>query len=499
MSDYAKTGFSRVFLIDGGARPDHAPVYQACMKGGGVSKSWGDLTSIECPSQIQYDQFTEVDAIKGAEERATMDLMGRYLADVASELLRIGNIGCGVDVQIHFGKCTDPTDFNTFTKAVVLENAYLSSWSTDDLGAMSSDERNPVTETGSISAPEVYEVLRLSLSKVAASIVTNEVLDVVICDQVACGECEDDSSGCQHIYTVTRQAGGSPGTPPDIVFTVDGSNWYADDIDSLGAAEDPSAVGCVGDYVVVVSNDSGSAHYALKSEVNDVDYDETWTEIATGFVGAPNDCHRATGGRYLYVCGDSGYVYRTDDITGGVTALDAGVATTENLNAIFAFSDDFVVAVGNDGAVIYTEDGVTWALANTAPVGAGTNLNCVAVQSETVWFVGTSVGTLYYTVDKAASWTLKGFPGSGAGVVYDIAFANASVGYLAHATVTPAGRILRTYDGGYSWQILPEGSGTIPANDRINALAACIYDENFVVGVGLADDASDGVIVLGRD
>jgi len=497
MTDYAKTGFSRVFLIDGGARPDHAPEYQGCMKAGGVSKSWGDLTSIECPSEIQYDSYVEVDTIKGAEERATMDLMGRYLADVASELLRIGNLGCGVDAQVHFGKCTDPTDFNTFTKAVVMEGAYISDWSTDDLGAMESGERNPVTETGSISSKDVYEILQLAFTQAAASIVTNEVVDVVICDQVACGECDEDSSGCQHIYAVTKQAGGSPGTPPDIVFTVDGSNWYADDIDSLGAAEDPSAVACVGDYVVVVSNDSGSAHYALKSEVDDVDYDETWTEIATGFVGAPNDCHRAVGGRFLYVVGDSGYIYRTDDITGGVTVLDAGVATTQNLNRVYALSDEFVVAVGNNDTVVYTEDGVSWGTV-TGPL-AGATLSAVLVQSETVWFVGSTAGNLYYTVDKAANWTAKGFPGSGAGSVYDVVSANMSVLYLAHATTAPAGRILRSYDGGYSWNILPEGTGTITANDRINRLAACIYDENFVVGVGLADDGADGVIVVGQD
>ena len=497
MTDYAKTGFSRVFLIDGGARPDHAPEYQGCMKAGGVSKSWGDLTSIECPSEIQYDSYVEVDTIKGAEERATMDLMGRYLADVASELLRIGNLGCGVDAQVHFGKCTDPTDFNTFTKAVVMEGAYISDWSTDDLGAMESGERNPVTETGSISSKDVYEILQLAFTQAAASIVTNEVIDVVICDQVACGECDEDSSGCQHIYAVTKQAGGSPGTPPDIVFTVDGSNWYADDIDSLGAAEDPSAVACVGDYVVVISNDSGSAHYALKSEVDDVDYDETWTEIATGFVGAPNDCHRAVGGRFLYVVGDSGYIYRTDDITGGVNVLDAGVATTQNLNRVYALSDEFVVAVGNNDTVVYTEDGVSWGTV-TGPL-AGATLSAVLVQSETVWFVGSTAGNLYYTVDKAANWTAKGFPGSGAGSVYDVVSANMSVLYLAHATTAPAGRILRSYDGGYSWNILPEGTGTITANDRINRLAACIYDENFVVGVGLADDGADGVIVVGQD
>lgn len=498
MTDYAKTGFSRVFLVEGGARPDHAPKYQGCMKAGGISKSWGDLTSIECPSEIQYDSYVEVDTIKGAEERATMDLMGRYLADVASELLRIGNIGCGVDAQVHIGKCTDPTLFNTFTKAVVLEGAFISDWSTDDLGAIESGERNPVTETGSISSKDVYEILQLVLAEAGASIVTNEVLDVVVCDQVACGECDEDSSGCQHIYAITSAAGGSPGTPADIVHTADGSNWYADDIDTLGAAEDPSAIDCVGDYVVVVSNASGSAHYALKTEVDDVDLDEDWTEVATGFVGAPNDCHRAIGGRYLYVVGDSGYIYRTDDITAGVTVLDAGVATTDNLNRVYALSDLFVVAVGDNGATIYTEDGTSWT-AVTGAVGVGTNLLAVTVQSEVTWFVGTNTGLLYYTVDKAANWTAKGFPGSGSGTVHDIVFTNMSVGYLAHATTTPAGRILRTYDGGYSWTILPEGTGSIAANDRIVRLAPCIYDPNFVVGVGLDDDASDGVIVVGRD
>ncbi|RPJ40040.1 MAG: hypothetical protein EHM35_00090 [Planctomycetaceae bacterium] len=499
MTQAAKTGYSRVFLTDGGAGPHHAPVYQAYMKAGGASKSYGDVTSIEAPSSIQYDSFIEIDTIKGAEERATMDLMSRYLMDLASEMLRIAELGCGVDIQIHFGACTDPTAFNTFKKSFVMENAYFSNWSTDDLGAIESGDRNPVMETGSISAKIIYEILQLSVLEVAGSIVTNEVVDVTICDQVACGECDETSTGCQHIYAITTAAGGSPGTAADIVHTIDGANWYADDIDSLGAAEAPNAVACLGDYVVVVSNDSGSAHYALKDEVDDVDFDEDWTEIATGFVGAPNDEYRAIGGRYLYVVGDSGYVYRTDDITAGVTVLDAGVATVEHLNAVHMLSDTFGVAVGNNGAIVYTEDGLAWGEPSTSPAGVGTHFSCVWVVSETVWFVGTTAGTLYYTKDKAANWTVKGFPGSGAGAVHDIFFSSTAVGYLAHATATPAGRILRTYDGGYSWNILPEGTGTIPANDRINAVVGCIFDVNFVVGVGLADNAVDGIIVKGSD
>lgn len=498
MADYAKTGFSRVFLIDGGARPDHAPIYQSCLRAGGISKGFGDITTIYCPSPVAYDQFVEVDSYRGAAERATTSLMGRYLADTASALLRIAEQGCGADVHIHIGKCTDPTKFNTYTKAVVLEGAYISSWSTDELGALSPDERNMVGETAELSATTVYEVLPLSFGEVASSVVTNEVLDVVICDSVACGECEEISTGCQKIYAITKAEGGSGGTAPDVVFTINGSTWFATDIDELSSAQDPSGIACLGDYVCVVSNAAGSLCYTAKADLDGTGVPADWSEITTGFVGAPNDCFRAVGGIYMYVCGDTGYIYRTSDPTAGVTVLDAGAATTENLNAIMMFSDAFGVTVGANGAVAYTADGVSWT-GITGPVGAGTNLTSVWCISETVWFVGTSAGTLYYTVDKGASWTIKGFPGSGTGVVHDIAFASTAVGYLSHATVAPLGRILRTSDGGYSWNVLPEGTGSMADNDRFNALAACPADVNFVVGVGLGANGADGIIVAGAD
>ena len=39
----------------------------------------------------------------------------------------------------------------------------------------------------------------------------------------------------------------------------------------------------------------------------------------------------------------------------------------------------------------------------------------------------------------------------------------------------------------------------MPANDRINALAACTADVNMVVGVGLGANGVDGIIVVGAD
>ncbi|KKK92607.1 hypothetical protein LCGC14_2701210, partial [marine sediment metagenome] len=78
-------------------------------------------------------------------------------------------------------------------------------------------------------------------------------------------------------------------------------------------------------------------------------------------------------------------------------------------------------------------------------------------------------------------------------------FATPSVGFMAHDTATPAGRILRTIDGGFSWYVVPEGNTSVPANDKFNMLAPCINDPNVMWGGGLADNGTDGMLVKGSD
>jgi photosystem II stability/assembly factor-like uncharacterized protein len=174
----------------------------------------------------------------------------------------------------------------------------------------------------------------------------------------------------------------------------------------------------------------------------------------------------------------------------------SGSLTTQNLNAIHGLDELNVVAVGNSNAVLVTTNGGdTWSLVIGPAVGIA--LNAIWMRTEEEWFVGTANGRLYYTRDAGLTWTERTFPGSGAGQVRDIQFATPTVGYMAHDTAVPAGRILRTIDGGHSWYVLPENIGSIPANDRINALSACGEDVNIVYGAGLADDAIDGVIIKG--
>ncbi len=496
--EITKTGNSRVFLIEGRAAPNHVPAYKSCLRAGALSQGFGDIERIECPDPHNYGKFIEMGEIRGATERPTTSLEGRYPLNSKSDLLRLARQGCAMDVQIHFGSCTDPSVFNKFEKILVFENATITNYTTEDLGALASGDNAVINETGDLSGKDVYEILPISYASRASSIITLEILDVVVCDSVSCGECASLSDGCQKIFAISGAAGGSAGTPPDIIYSLDkGATWYAHDIDSLLTAEAPSEIECLGDYIVVVSNASGSLHYALKSEFDGVT-DPSWTEVATGFVATGEPSAIWSTGSYAFIVGDLGYVYGTSDPTAGVTVLDAGAATVDNLLAVHGLSDSFAVAVGNNGAVIFTNDGESWTAAATRPVGVGVNLNTVWVKSEDEWWVGSSNGRVYYTLNGGTTWTEKTFSGSGAGVVYSIVFPTASEGFISHSTATPRARILRSYDGGQSWVLTPEESGSsMPLADRINALAFCEEDANFVVGVGLADDGTDGFIVVG--
>lgn len=493
----AQSGQSRVFILEGRARADHKPTYMTTLKAGSPSQSFGDVEKIEIPHPTQYDKFLEAGKIRGAEENVTITLTGRYARDVKSELLRMAKALCPVDVQINFGACKDPTAYNVFDKKIILEDAVLTNWGAEDLGALGSDERAKIDENVDVSAREIYEIVELTLGEKAGSVVTNEVVDITICDSASCGDCDEESSGCDKFFAVSLSAGGSPGTPADVVFSLDeGVSWDAHDIESLGASNNPDGIECLGSYLFVVSEDSESLHYALKSEF-DGSTDPDFTEVTTGFVAGGGPRAVDVGSAKAFIVGAGGYIYSTEDPTAGVTVLDAGTIYTDNYNDVSAFSDEFAVAVGDNGRIVKTENGTLWTSVTPSPVGAGVHFNAILVLSENTWLIGSAAGVLYYTVNGGTSFTTKAFPGSGAGVIRDIVSATESVLFMAHDTAAPAGRILRSINGGYDWYVLPEGSGVIPANDRVNAIAACPSNADLFAGVGLADDAADGFVVLG--
>jgi len=498
--DVFTNSFSRTWLIDGRARPDHAPEYFSTLKMTSITKNFGGVNPIYDPDESQYGQFDEVGEYRDAEERPSTSLMGHYAQNLKSRMLELGEKSCAFDVQLHIGKCQNPRLFDDFEKILIWEKVILESYETEDMGSLQPDEQGKVDETGTISARRMYEFVPLAFASRDPSVVTNELIDVIVCDSRQCGECGDQSDGCQKIMAISKAAGGSAGTPADVVYSLDGGmTWYADDVDTLGVAVDPTAIACVGSYVVVVANtNDDEMHIALISEFDGAT-DPEFTQIDTGFVngGAPRDIYSL--GNVAYLVGEGGYIYKTDDPASGVTVLDAGAATISPLNAVHMLSEDFGVAVGNDG-VIVTLNGDLASAIDTSPVAIGTDINAVYVKSETEWFIGDSAGVFQYTLDGGVTWTVITLPSStGITAITDITMSSESVLYVS-VTRSGKGEIYISVNGGYSFIRAPRNqANAMPNNDQINAIAACEFDVDFVVGVGLASDGADGFIVVGSD
>lgn len=496
MRDHVLTGNSRVFLIEDRAGPANPPSYEDNAMAGAVSWPQGDVTIIRKPAPGRYNQFVSIGKFSGEPGVPELPLTLRY-TDLLSKMLRIARKGCDSDVQVHFGACEDPRDFDRgWAKIAILEAARPTTYGTSDLGTLEPEGRAPINEEVPMQGEDYYEVVPITFAEKAASLVTREILDIHVCDTEACGECGTTSDGCQKIFALSGEVDASPGLPPAVLYSSDGGDtWASSTVSALSPAEEADAIDCVGNNLVVISQDAVSLVYADITDL--LAGTPTWAEVTTGFSasGAPRRI-ASVSAVHTWIVGAGGYIYFTADPTSGVSVQDAGVATTQVLNAIHAIDEFTAVAVGVSNAIVYTNNGGDTWQAITGPA-VGVTLNTVWMKSALEWFVGTATGLLYYTRDGGATWTAKGFPGSGTGVVRDIRFYSNSVGYMAHDAATPRGRILRSVNGGYTWYVLPEESGfTLPLNDRINKIAVCA-DANTIFGAGLGDNATDGIIVKG--
>ena len=109
-----------------------------------------------------------------------------------------------------------------------------------------------------------------------------------------------------------------------------------------------------------------------------------------------------------------------------------------------------------------------------------------------VW-VGLDDGTVYYSNDWGATWTARALPttltNTGDGMFID-EFCGFVVGYSGAGNGYPT--MLRTFDGGYSWESYVHGTAFNAAVEYfgMNALWVCSYNEVHAVGEQLAGGSS---------
>ena len=493
--DTMKAGESRVWHFPDGPGPGKTKEFLGRAKIGDPTYNFGDVEPIQAPDPLRYNEFENIDEIQGARENPTASIMARYPRADLSTLLAAGRKRCKVGVQAHMGKCQNPQDFNHgWDKIVFFPDAKYTSWSAENFGALASDEQAASNETGELSASDLYEGKRLTFGEQCESEISREIIAVRVCDQAECGDCDEPSDGCSKVFAVQLGAGATPGNLPSVVYSSDGGVTCAStDIDTLFSNEDPDDAFCVGSDFIVISSDGGM-HIADAGEI--LLGTETWVEPTIGFVaGAGPIAIWSVDALHTWIVAEGGYVYFTASPRGGVTVQDPGVATTQDLQDVHALDSLNVVAVGALNAVIRTSNGGdTWETL-TGP-SVGNTLNTVWMYNERTWFIGDSIGGLFFTSNEGITWTAITDIAVALIEIDDIVFYDSFIGYMAARIGAADGIILKTLDGGASWYVLPESTAaaSIPDNDRINSLAVC-DDANTVWGGGLAGDGSDGILV----
>jgi hypothetical protein len=486
----------RLFIQYGGAKPTNETKYYGqdaqymSVEGVSLPESGGiDPIWVHDPSRI--GKYRLIGRTITAPDLANATLLMREKHGVIPRQLLTES--CPFNLYEPTGKCKDLSDFLQGWSDYVL--VYSGALVTDkDLGARTSwDADDAIEDSLSITLAEVYPVGQLGFGEEAATTIFRAVVDVVYGNALSC-YCEDPT---KFVYAVTGANAGSPGLPAEVVYTVDGGgSWATAPIAGIGAAEDALAIDLVGNYLVVIGLDA--IYYA---EINqDTGVPGAFTKVGTGFVaaGSPTDLYVASP-REVWFCGDGGYIYKSTDITAGVTVISAGDATASDLNRIHGV-EETIVAVGDTGAVIKsTNRGLTWATTTASPVAA--NLTAIWVLDDKRFWVGSATGFVYYTLNGGESWTSQAFSGSGAGQVNDIVFATNEVGYISHSTAVPAARIFSTWDGGSDWTNAKPRILNLPTFDHAYRLAVPKWDAgiaaNNIAVAGLAGNGTDGILLLG--
>src|SRR3990167_4656325 len=224
MTETIRSPFSRVFSIEQRAGPANAPVYQGQARALGPTWAFGDRTPIREPDPDRYNSFNVVGAIKGERSLPTLSIENRYSYQI-SDYLRIAKIGCPLDLQVHFGKCQDPRDFNGgWDKILVIEGADISQWAAGELGALEQGQDAIVNETIDTNGLDMFELKKLTLSEFAGSEVVQEVVGVAICDSISCGACGITSDGCSVVFAIQKASVASPGLPAELIWSNDGGS-----------------------------------------------------------------------------------------------------------------------------------------------------------------------------------------------------------------------------------------------------------------------------------
>ena len=417
-----------------------------------------------------------------------------------------GDLTCPNNYYELAGECRRPDDFNFGWSDFMTIYSYGMADDRTYKARTSISDDNPLMDDVNHIYAAVYDIGGMSFTDNITP-TKREAVDAVYGSTVSCGNCGPNDDGTQRIYVLCKSSGaGSPGTPAEVVYTNNhGTTWAAVNITGLGGTQDPTGIDIAGYFLIVLDTLGGGYYYAPLNPLTGVP--GTFTNVTAGFVagGAPTDMYVVSANE-VYFCGNGGYIYKSVDITAGVTVLSAASAVTANLTRIDGY-EDTLVAVGASGVVIKSVNrGLTWSTITTYPTS--NTLRGIDVRDTYKFWVVGGGGGVWYTLDGGETWAQPQGTFAGSQLMDDVVFATDEVGYIiGRAPNLTTARLWTTMNGGLSW--VP--SSTQPGNPRIlnfptfsraNRIAVPLFVEpavgaNQLVLAGLNADGTNGNIIFG--
>lgn len=509
----AQTSDSRIFIAPNRASCGAAYTYHSCMRMEGVDKSFGDITSVYCPHPTRTGEFVEIAQIQGADGRWTTSLVGRLPLNYQSIIAQLANKKCAFDLQVHFGKCFDPTNFNTFDMSYVFENVRISSYSLGTLGALGPDERATIDETVAISAETAYQLFQVYPNATGANVTPNgPVPTMSYGNYVSCTDCLDS---CGRFYGLQLPATTLASQDVYIVWTDDGGlTWNTTTLPCSSAQlTNPIASYVIqsdGTNLYITLNESGGTGHLYIVPISEVE-DGTITSSIFSILDNTNTIYAT----FLYqtdfwTAGANGIVNLVDKASQSYTVIEDGTTFTNDWFAIHGIDSDNLIVGGEGGVLAVRRNGgslqaVTFAVNS---VTVTDDITSVWMKSEDEWLVGTEAGNLYCTTDSGSTWTLTQ---TFSGCVRDIDFPRNSTGYIV---IKSPAQIWRTYDGGGTWVKVTDKYSQISSTSEFFGVSTCPDNPNTFVVNGqipnvsvanpcdtsgtLFSTGSTGVLIVGR-
>jgi photosystem II stability/assembly factor-like uncharacterized protein len=504
----------RTYLQLGGPGPDNP------LKFWGVDMAQIEVTGVTRPIVGKVDPISNFSPNSAQEYVQNGQMIGAPAFGTATITFREVQGGgiplpwilgqCPLNLYEVEGPCNDLSDFlNAWTGAYVTIYSLGTIMKADPKDRTSFETDAPIeysveaTWTGG-----VYATGALNFGPQSVSLTSQQVVDVVYGSHRLCADCGQADDGTRTAYALLNPGGTY--TKPQVAYTIDGGQtWTKVDISAAAVAEAVAAIDIVGNKLVVVSRTASSAtvggyYYAT---IGSTGVPGTFTKITNGFVANknPNDIFVKSNSEIWFV-GDGGYIYKSTDITSGVSVNNAGGVTTNNLLRIHGDGTQTLVAVGASSTLIKTANGGTsWAATTVVPVTGISQIQAVWVLDTKKYWIGTNFGEIWYTRDGGESWLEKTIPGqdpsASSGEIKDIIFATQEIGYFIYNSTTPTGQIFGTFDGGRSFTNTGPRISGLGSPYTLNRLSSPQVSNKTLAGIyllaGGLNTSANGTLLLG--